>query len=554
MFKAQKRSWLRRLLGLAVACQFGASIGVAQFPSEDAGLEAAAFRPIFLGKSDDTSIAPVVYNEPAAAFHLAAPAGDDLGDSVKAADESTDKSDNAGQEKDSRDELIEDLTKRLDDMEESWGQYQGKITKEAEAKKKKSSYKMGGRLHMDYWNFMDNSPGIGYFEHPDEMVGGNPNPKYGTDPEDRFLFRRLRLEIEGNIPQNMVFRIQMDFNNPSTPEYKDAYIGWTNLPYNQVLLLGNQKRPMGLDHLNSSRHNVFMERPFAVEAFNEDARRIGLAMYGHNDAESTFWAYGIYNLENTSTTGRFIGDSMQMGGYGRVGGSPWYDEVSGGRGYWHVAMSGAVAKPDGDASGADSNNNEARFRTRPEARSDSRWLNTGRIVGADWFETIGLESMLNIGSLQITSEYLFNWVQRDDQIAGSGPDTHFHGGYIFASYFLTGEHIPYKRTHGTIDRVKPFENFFLVDRLCGNRGRKMGMGALALALRYDYIDLTDGDIQGGVGHSVTGGLNWYWTAYSKLQTNLIYGEIDDHSPVGPTGTEYTSGDYAILGMRFMLDF
>ncbi|QDV70539.1 Phosphate-selective porin O and P [Rosistilla carotiformis] len=546
MFKSRKRYWLLKLLGLAFVCQSGAAISYAQFPANEAALDASAFRPILLGQSDSGAVAPVGFNAPAANANWAvaddAMPAEGLGDSVKVTE-------GAEETKDERDELIEDLTKRLDGMEKSWDEYQGKITKEAEAKKKKSSYKMGGRLHMDYWNFMDNSPGIGYFEHDDAAEAN-----YGTDPEDRFLFRRLRLEIEGTVPENMVFRIQMDFNNPSTPEYKDAYIGWTNLPYNQTLLLGNQKRPMGLDHLNSSRHNVFMERPFAVEAFNEDARRIGLAMYGHNDSESTFWAYGIYNLENTSTTGRFIGDSMQMGGYGRVGGSPWYDEVSGGRGYWHVAMSGAVAKPDGDASAADSNSNEARFRTRPEARSDSRWLNTGRIVGADWFETIGLESMLNIGSLQITSEYLFNWVQRDDQIAGSGPDTHFHGGYIFASYFLTGEHIPYKRSHGTIDRVKPFENFFLVDRFCGNRGGKMGMGALALALRYDYIDLTDGDIQGGVGHSVTGGLNWYWTAYSKLQTNLIYGEIDDHSPVGPTGTEYTSGDYAILGMRFMLDF
>lgn len=455
---------------------------------------------------------------------------------------------------------IEQLSKKLAALQDDWDEYQDDLKADAAAKKKKSNYKLGGRVHIDQWTFSESDEGINVIE--------NEAPDFS--PENRWLFRRIRLELAGEVPQNMLFRIQVDFNNPSTPEIKDAYLGWTNLPNNQTLLLGNQKRPLGLDHLNSSRYNVFAERPLAVETFNEDARRFGLCMYGHNNEESIGWAYGIYNLENISRDGRFIGDSYQMGGYSRLWSSPWYDETSGGRGYLHLAIGGAIAKPDGNVGDNDTNNNEGRFRTRPLARSDERWLNTTRIPGADWYQHIAFESILNLGSLQITGEYIMTPLQREatpaaaipadpDDLPGYAFDANlsrsmfFHGGYVYASYFLTGEHIPYKRSSGTINRVKPHENFFLVDRMRGGRGS--GWGAWQLAARYDFLDLTDGGVNGGVGHMFTAGLNWHWTPYSKVQNNLIFGNIDDSGLANLTGgTAVDAGDFLIFGSRFMIDF
>ncbi|MEM9364959.1 MAG: porin [Planctomycetota bacterium] len=444
------------------------------------------------------------------------------------------------------------LRERLASLEEEWGDYQDGLAKDKAAKKKKSSYKLGGRIHIDQWTFGDSDDGINVIER------GNAN----LSPENRWTFRRIRLEWAGTVPNNMLWRFQIDFNNPARAEMKDVYLGWTNLPYNQTLLLGNQKRPLGLDHLNSSRFNVFAERPLAVETFNEDARRFGLAMYGHNDEQSTGWAYGIYNIENINTDGRFIGDSYQMGGYARLWRSPWYDETSGGRGYWHWALAGGVVKPDGDVGPNDTNANDGRFRTRPLARSDERWLNTGRIPGADWYEVLAVENMLNLGSLQITGEYFVNWMQREDigPAGFAGPydavlddNLFFHGGYIYASYFLTGEHMTYKRTAGTLNRVTPHENFFLVDRCRGGTG--WGLGAWQIAARYDHLDLTDGGVNGGVADMVTLGLNWHWTAYSKVQNNLVMGTIDESGNANPIdGSAVDAGDFWIFGSRFMIDF
>jgi phosphate-selective porin OprO/OprP len=424
--------------------------------------------------------------------------------------------------------------------------------KSSEAKKKadsakKPSLKINGRIHADYWNFTDDSPGIGYFEHPDP--GAN---NFGADPEDRFFFRRIRLKFEGDVFETMLYRMQIDFNTPDSGEMKDMYIGFRELPVFGTLLIGNQKRPLGLDHLNSSRFNVFIERPLVVEAFNEDARRLGIASYNTTEDLVYNWRYGIYALENPSRDGKVIGDSMQLSGNVRLASSPWYDDTSGGRGYFHWAVSGMAARPDGDVGSsstkADANSNEGRFRTRAELRSDSRWLNTGRIAGADWYEILGLETILNVGPLQVVGEYQNNWMQRDGITAGTGPDLHFHGAYVYVAYMLTGEHVPLSRRSGTIDRVRPFENFFLVNT-CSD-GVAGGWGAWQVALRYSYLDLTDNDILGGVENNTTLGLVWYFNSHSSMQFNAIYGDIDNRAPVGG----FTDGHFIALGTRLRVNF
>jgi phosphate-selective porin OprO/OprP len=207
-----------------------------------------------------------------------------------------------------------------------------------------------------------------------------------------------------------------------------------------------------------------------------------------------------------------------------------------------------VAKPDGDVNPADTNANEGRFRTRAELRSDRRWIDTGRIAGADWYEILGLEAILNVGPLQVVGEYQSNWMQRDNVTAGTGPDLNFHGGYVYVAYMLTGEHVPYKRTSGTIDRVRPFEDFFLVNT-CSD-GVAGGWGAWQVALRYSYLDLTDSDIRGGVENNATLGLVWYFNSYSSLQFNAVYGDIEDRAAVGG----FTDGHFTAIGTRLRVNF
>jgi phosphate-selective porin OprO and OprP len=430
----------------------------------------------------------------------------------------------------------ETFEQRLSRLEKAWEKNAAPSPKSNGPVSGKPTLKINGRIHLDNWSFSDSSPGIGFFE----------NPITGDDPEDRTFFRRIRLKFEGDIYQNMLYRMQFDIHSPDDGEMKDVYIGFKDLPFFQTLLIGNQKRPIGLDHLNSSRFNVFIERPLVVEAFNEDARRLGIAAYGTSDDEVYNWRYGMFLLENMVDDGEIIGDSRQGSVNARLASSPWYE--CDGTHYFHWAVSGMVARPDGDNSLTERNRNNGRFRTRNELRSQSRWLNTFRIDGAEWYETLGLESILNVGPFQVVGEYQVNWMQRDNTTPGTGPDLFFHGAYVYVAYMLTGEHIPYNRKSGTIGRVKPNRNFLRIEK--NNPGIGEGWGAWQVALRYSYLDLTDNDIRGGVGNDLTLGLVWYMNANASLQFNAVYGDIRKHRNVGG----FTSGHFTALGTRLRINF
>lgn len=429
----------------------------------------------------------------------------------------------------------ESLVGRMSNLEESWAAFLHDREK-PKAKPGHPTLHIHGRIHLDGWSFTHSSDGIGYFE----------NPMTGVDPEDRLFFRRLRLKFDGDIFEDMLYRFQIDFNTPQTGELKDAYIGFKNLPFFQRILIGNQKRPIGLDHLNSSRFNIFMERPLVVEAFNEDARRLGIAAYGVSEDEVFNWRYGAFAMENLVKDGKIVGDSRQWSLNGRLASSPWYED--GGRNYFHWAVAAMFAHPDGDVDPNDTNANEGRFRTRGEDRSSNRWLDTGRIAGADWYETLGLESILNVGPLQVVGEYQFNWMQRDNTTPGTGPNLFFNGAYIFAAYMLTGEHMPYNRKSGTIGRIKPFRNFSPLHHNFDDDAS--GWGAWQVAVRYSYLDLTSRDIRGGVENDVSAAVVWYFNDHASMQFNAVYGDIEDRAAV----SGFTGGTFTALGTRLRIDF
>lgn len=404
----------------------------------------------------------------------------------------------------------------------------------------KATLTIGGRLHLDYWAFPGDSTGINLIEADDPDIS----------PQDRLEVRRARLSLKGDLPGNMEYAADLEYANGNEIGFRDLYLGWSELPVLRTLLIGNQKRPYGLDHLNSSNSNIFLERPFAVEAFNSDNRRLGICAYGISEDLTYNWRYGIFNMRNVQRDGLYTSDHYQGEVTGRLASTAWYDDTSDGRGYLHLAISGSVAHPDStnldppdDVGRAES---EADYDTRPEARTASRWIDTGEIPGAEWMQLVGLESVLNVGQFQLCGELLTSAVSRSDDFGG---DLHFHGGYVYAAWMLTGEHMPWDRRRGTLGRVTPFENFFLVRTCDGGLGH--GLGAWQVSTRYSYADLNDGDIFGGRGESLTFGLNWWWTSQARLQMNYIIGEIKDRDIDSGAGFDLVTGDYHIVGTRVM---
>jgi phosphate-selective porin OprO/OprP len=122
----------------------------------------------------------------------------------------------------------------------------------------------------------------------------------------------------------------------------------------------------------------------------------------------------------------------------------------------------------------------------------------------------------------------------------NGTGAYFPGVYVTGAYFLTGEHRPYNRKLGAIDRIKVHSDFGRHDDGC------WGWGAMELAARYSYIDLNSKDIQGGRLNDLTFGVNWYLNSYSKLQFNYIRAFLDN--PI------FGKSNADIVGLRAQVDF
>ena len=431
-------------------------------------------------------------------------------------------------------EDTEPMEDRINKLENNWIDLQSQIDEGFVSDgTSRSSMVISGRIHGDVWTFPDVDDDVNRLDRD-----GNP--------QDRLIWRRVRFGVKGKIQTNMHYKIEMEFADPNDTQYRDLYVGFDNLPWLQTVRIGNQKRPLGLDHINSSRYNVFLERPFVVEAFNQDARRLGIVSYGVTPDQAWNWRYGFYNPELTQGDEGYTGDHWQGQIAGRLANTAWWDECTDGRSSIHWAVAGSAVWPDGDDS-AGPGRNEARFDTRPEARTRDDWLDTGRIANTQSHQQLGLESVLNFGPVQVVGEVEQTWLSRDN----GSPDAFLWGGYAYVSYFLTGEHMPWDRKTGQLSRPKPFQNFFLVNTCDGCTDG--GWGAWQLAARYSYADFNDEDITGGEAESLTLGLNWYWNPNSRLQLNYIKGQITDGNNA-QSGPMPVNGDYDIFGARFMVDF
>ena len=389
-----------------------------------------------------------------------------------------------------------------------------------------------GRIQADYWAFPHTSAGANAFENGD----------VNEPVADRFLFRRLRVGIQGQIPDNMLYKLEVDFNNPNNPQLKDNYIGWDNLPTLRTLLIGNQKRPYSLDQIHSTRFTIFIERPAIIEAFNQDSRRFGIQSYGYSEDLAYNWRYGAFKSQDIQNLGTVlatpIGDYQAevAGRFART----WWDEASDGSTYAHTGIAGTVASTDPTAPA----NSTAHFQTRPEARTETRWLDTGVIAGANNYELLfGLEGVWNYGPLHVEGKYQHVWMQRHQPARFE----------LRWRLYLCGL-VPDRRTHGlgspdgaTGPRRAVHE--FLSCPHDGRRDRRR-LRHWQVAVRLSHADLSNLNVHGGISNEVTYSLIWYFNSHSKLIFNCITGDIRDRRPVDGQ----TAANFTILGTRLAVDF
>jgi len=333
-------------------------------------------------------------------------------------------------------------------------------------------------------------------------------------------FRRARLYTSGEINEGVpvYYILQIDFAGGDY-KFTDAYLGVRDIPYVGSVQLGQMYEPFSLEQLTSDNYVTLPERAAPIEAFSP-ARNVGIQAQNALFQERFTYAVGIFaDDENDKVDGDAIESNTRV--TARLTGLPWYDEESKGRRYFHVGVGGSVINPE---------NGMVRYRARPESHLAPRYVDTGRFE-ADMAYLANFEALFTYESFSLQSEYFQAFT---DSAAMSDPC--FHGFYVMGTYFLTGEHRPYKKSQGIVDRVKPLKNF----RFDGT-----GLGAWELIARVSYVDLDGGMVRGGRLTDYTGGLGWYLNPNARFTFNYIFADLDR------AGRE---GQSHIWQTRFQVDF
>ncbi len=355
---------------------------------------------------------------------------------------------------------------------------------------------------------------------------------YGTDEElrDRFgrigdgtEFRRARLFMEGSVYGNIKYKFQYDF--ASSDPFKDAYIQVKKLPMVGNFTIGHFKEPFSLEELTSSKYITFMER--SLPNIFSQGRNMGARFNRSFMDKRATAAFGFFRDGNPAD-GDMFGNSGTYNATTRFTFLPWYQEK--GRRLLHTGFSYSHAFHD--------DGERIRFRQRPEAHLGPRLVETPRFA-VEEIDYINPEVALVYGPASLQFEWMSALVNRE-----SGDDLHYNGFYGFASYFLTGEHRPYKTSSGAFDRVKPKNDF----------DGKGGWGALEFAARYSVIDLNDEDMNGGEMQNVTVGFNWYLNPNVRLMFNYVRAMLDEDDCYYKGSMGSHCGDADIIQGRFQVDF
>jgi phosphate-selective porin OprO/OprP len=391
---------------------------------------------------------------------------------------------------------------------------------------------VGGRLHNDFiwWNAADP---VQY------AAGGVGTLRDGAD------YRRARIRVNGTMYDTLNWVMEYGFES-GLPVFFDTYGELPHLPYIGAVRIGHFREPFSMDALTSGNETTFMERSLIQDAF-VPFRNVGLMAHRNLADESMTVAIGGFRA-NSNT----VGSDADDGTYAltsRVTWNPWY-EMDGVYAMHLGAAFSTRAPPRLNSAGTAVGSGGLRrlqFKTRPEIRVNSpSFANTG-VFQAEHLDLLGVEFGLGSGPLLIQAEYVWAMVDDPSNANGSADSGLFQGFYAQTSWFLTGENRPYDRRGGVFGEARPLENFFCVAPCSGNPRPLIGRGAWEAAIRYSWIDLNDGPVQGGRLSDVTFGLNWYLSRNARFMWNYVLVDRDAANPA-------SSGWAGAFASRFQIDF
>jgi phosphate-selective porin OprO and OprP len=338
----------------------------------------------------------------------------------------------------------------------------------------------------------------------------------GDTGTSSFYLRRVRPTIEGTLFKYFDYKIMPDFGGTGgttiTPSIQDAYADVKYWPYARFRA-GKFKEPFSLERLQSGTDLLFIER--SIANYLAPNRDVGFMLHGD------VFQNGLLNYELGIFNGVVDGGSTD--------GDANSDKDFAGRFFVHpfITTDWDFAKSFGfgfaGTYGNDSDDPIDGTRVRTDGLSTVYRLASGTL--GDGIHTRWSPQMYYYwGPFGMMGEYI--WSDQsgrlEDEETGETTKGRFtnDGGFIQASYVLTGENASYKR-------VVPLNNF---DPANGY------WGAFEIAARASTVGLGNQAFQEGFASrnssvnnltAYTVGLNWYLNNAFRFQVNYERAEFSN---------------------------
>lgn len=337
--------------------------------------------------------------------------------------------------------------------------------------------------------------------------------------QNSFDIRRARIHLRYKMFNTVAWKLQIDISDNGVV-LTDAYMALI-LDFGE-LVFGQQYALYGHTSPQSSNYDTFVEAGF-VNAF-APGRALGVQWINSSAMEGLLIAFGLFKQVQDTAASQNLGNGA------------WFATLRGALAFMndenmtmHAGLSILFGIPDQDTT---------TFGSRGLTAEQSALVSSAT-VASDLVFGIGADYILVMGGLSVMLEYVVTLVDptANAQPGNAGGNLSYHAVTLEVAFILTGERREYK--NGELHGVKPAQGFM----------QDGGIGALEVALRLDYIDMTDklevaaggafvqfgatGTVQ-GTGSTAIGvvvGLNWYFFSNARLMFNVGWYGIEDGGDV-----------------------
>jgi phosphate-selective porin OprO/OprP len=326
--------------------------------------------------------------------------------------------------------------------------------------------------------------------------------------------RQAFLGIEGKLNNYLAYKAEGGAVNGGAWAWDDVVIEYKPTD-NSSIMVGNIKAA-GLENLTSTRFTTFMDRgPYGDMGPDSYVLSVVGKLNGPNwTATAAVQGGSINNADVNNTAAGVPGSEERTGFTGRISYAPILTDTT----KLHLGAFARVRNHGDEGAFA--------YAGRPNTNygDSGRYYTTGAIGDND--TTWGVEAALIYNSFSVQGEYADIKVKRLQTVApGSDPDVKV--GYIFASFWPTGEQRNYDPAKGEFGRPK------IMNPITAG-----GFGGIELGARFDYADLTDAyatastaasrtlSQDAGKYKAWTLGINYYPTGYVRFMANYTHSKID----------------------------